>query len=368
MNFENICSNIYNTFNESTSNYKFKIIKPANENGVFTDLSEAKNAIFLAGPCPRKNYDKEDWRNEAYKILNNLAFDGVVLNPTNKYYTVTKSLKMQSDWETEAFHRASAIVFNLDKSDDHPGFTTNVEFGRYFNWPNIYVYKPKDNDSRANAYIYEMCIRYNIPIFETLEDTLAAVVKNLSAPGKTWYTSDTHFGQERTLNFSMRPFKNTDEMDLALISNWNKNIHKNDIVYFLGDFGESAKYLDGLNYKEMHFIKGNYEREKTKDVLKDIKKNYKNITIYDNDECIVESNGFKYILRHEPITGQKIEKDYICLFGHIHAGLNGVKENGINVAVDVRNYSPMSQERVDFIANAITQGYYDEQVYSAKCK
>ena len=341
------------------------VITPCFPDGTFVDLSFVKNAIFLAGPCPRNNYEK-DWRYDAYKILDTLHFDGIVLNPTNKYYgTGNCCLKDQSDWETEAMHRASAIVFNLDKSDDHPGFTTNVEFGRYFNYPNVYVCKPKGNDEKANNYIYETCIRYNIPIFETLEETLQAVVTNLSSPGTTWYTSDTHFGQERTLILSQRPFLNTTEMDLMLISNWNKSIRMNDTVFFLGDFGASADYLDGLNYKQLHFVIGNYERSNKK-LLKDITCK-PNVILYDNDECANYTNTFNYILRHEPVIGQDVKGGCVCLFGHDHAGPNGVKRNGINVSVDARQYKPMSQAQVDFIANALAKGYYDENVFSPIC-
>lgn len=366
MDFEKIYQ-----LNEAKKEHKFTLITPlvGADDKTFSDLSETKNAIFLAGPCPRKNYEREDWRNEAFKILDNLNFNGTVLNPTNKYYAKycdsANTLKNQTDWELEAMHRASVIVFNLDKSEEHPGFTTNVEFGFYSKYPSIYVYKPKDNKYGANNYIKILCEEKGIPVFETLEDTLAAAVRDLERSGKNWYISDTHFGQERTLNFSRRPYTTTKQMDLDIISNWNKRIRQSDTVYFLGDFGESASYLDGLNFKEMNFVTGNYERDKLPDVLKAIKK-YDNVKVWKNDECTVESNGFKYILRHEPVIGEKIPKDYLCIFGHIH-GRALVKENGIDVGIDAHHMCPTPQEEIDFFANAIKQNYYDENVFSSKC-
>ena len=54
-----------------------RIIKPC-ENGKlnFSSLTEdyMKNSIFLAGPCPRKNYE-DDWRFEAFDILEDIGFD-----------------------------------------------------------------------------------------------------------------------------------------------------------------------------------------------------------------------------------------------------------------------------------------------------
>ena len=45
-----------------------KILKPCEEDSKkFSSLAEdyMKNSIFLAGPCPRENYEKNDvWRKE----------------------------------------------------------------------------------------------------------------------------------------------------------------------------------------------------------------------------------------------------------------------------------------------------------------
>ena len=97
---------------------KFTEIKPllTEKQKELSDLSKVKNAIFLAGPCPRKD-SEDDWRDDkAYKILNNLEFDGTILNPTNRFFSNT-DLGKQTDWESEAMHKASAIVFSLDKSE-----------------------------------------------------------------------------------------------------------------------------------------------------------------------------------------------------------------------------------------------------------
>lgn len=55
---------------------------------------------------------------------------------------------------------------------------------------------------------------------------------------KFFFTSDTHFGEQRTLELSRRPFQNTAEMDKTIIDNWNKKVGKDDVVYHLGDFGD----------------------------------------------------------------------------------------------------------------------------------
>jgi len=350
---------------------KLNIITPQkSKTSPWTNLDNVKKAIFLAGPCPRKDYKKNDWRTKAFEILENLAFDGVVITPTNEMYNSENPdfLKNQTEWEYEAMHKASAIVFCLDRTETNPGFTSNVEIADYWRYPSIFVNIPPENTKGANKYIKLHCEKHNVPVFDTLEDTLSAVVKDLNRmESKNWYLSDTHFGQERTLTLSKRPYNSVVDMDLDIISNWNKRVRMNDVVYHLGDFGEDAHYLNCLNFGTLNFVKGNYERDgKVPKVLSDMKK-MKNVNIFDNDECKVTNGEFNYTLRHEPISGHKVGKDEFVLYGHIH-GRQLVKDNGIDVGVDAHGFSPMSQEDVNFFANALKQGFYDENVKTPTCK
>ena len=51
-----------------------------------------------------------------------------------------------------------------------------------------------------------------------------------------WFTSDTHFGHERVLGFTNRPFDNIHEMNNAYVENINKKVKQEDELYILGDF------------------------------------------------------------------------------------------------------------------------------------
>ena len=53
---------------------------------------------------------------------------------------------------------------------------------------------------------------------------------------KKFYISDTHFGHFNAIDFDHRPFKTTEEMDEALIKNWQDTVQEEDNVYILGDF------------------------------------------------------------------------------------------------------------------------------------
>lgn len=53
---------------------------------------------------------------------------------------------------------------------------------------------------------------------------------------KTFYIADLHLQHSNVIKFDKRPFTNVEEMDDALISNWNAVVDKGDHVYHLGDF------------------------------------------------------------------------------------------------------------------------------------
>lgn len=87
----------------------------------------APESIFLAGPTPREP-EVRSWRPEAVDILERLGFTGDVLIPE----PFCDDFERQVAWEKEGLDSAAAIVFWVPRDlDTLPGFTTNVEFGRY---------------------------------------------------------------------------------------------------------------------------------------------------------------------------------------------------------------------------------------------
>ena len=203
--------------------------------------------------------------------------------------------------------------------------------------------------------------------YKSLEEMLKAVIKDLDSPAQTWFTSDTHFGAKRTLELSKRPFIDTFNMDMTLISNWNKLVHKNDTVCFLGDFGEFDT-LKVLNFKKMQFVYGNYETRDLDNAIKELEK-YENIERYSNDDLVyVSPKKNEYILRHEPLNPEKehFKKNAFYAFGHIH-GRDQYKRNGIDVGMDANNYCPISSDTLDWMYDAVTK-YVDENVFTDVCK
>ncbi|MGH9119072.1 MAG: hypothetical protein ACRD0A_14675 [Acidimicrobiales bacterium] len=59
-----------------------------------------------------------------------------------------------------------------------------------------------------------------------------------------WFTADLHLGHANIIDYSRRPFDSVDEMNRALIDNWNEVVD-DDEVWMLGDFalGKIAESL-----------------------------------------------------------------------------------------------------------------------------
>ncbi|MCM3257132.1 hypothetical protein M3664_04955 [Paenibacillus lautus] len=81
-----------------------------------------------------------------------------------------------------------------------------------------------------------------------------------------FYTSDTHFCHKNIIQHENRPFNDIDEMDTALIEQWNKTIGKKDSVSHLGDFvfggiTKWEKILSQLN-GEIHLVLCNHDDKK----------------------------------------------------------------------------------------------------------
>lgn len=53
---------------------------------------------------------------------------------------------------------------------------------------------------------------------------------------KIFLTSDLHFNHDREFIYGPRGFKSVEEMNEALIKNWNGTVTNEDDVYVLGGF------------------------------------------------------------------------------------------------------------------------------------
>lgn len=177
-----------------------------------------------------------------------------------------------------------------------------------------------------------------------------------------YFTSDTHFGSERTRILSKRPFASTAKMDEEFINNWNNLVCKDDVIYHLGDFGnfENVKKLNG----KIILVLGNYEKKQIKEefnnnfeIYKDYLKSKGFYDVYENNVQLKINNRILN-LTHEPLD---CKDKMMNLFGHIHK-LQLVKTFGLNVGIDCHNYTPLNEDDVEFYLTAIEK-FYDKNVF-----
>ena len=66
---------------------------------------------------------------------------------------------------------------------------------------------------------------------------------------KTFVIADTHFGHDNICKFTredgtkLRPWNDVNEMNQALIDNWNSVVREQDMVFVLGDFTVNKKWV-----------------------------------------------------------------------------------------------------------------------------
>lgn len=83
-----------------------------------------------------------------------------------------------------------------------------------------------------------------------------------------FFTADTHFGHEGIIRMCGRPFASAEEMDEALIANWNSVVSPKDDVWHLGDFAHGAHPARILEiYRRLNgrkrLVIGNHDRKPT---------------------------------------------------------------------------------------------------------
>lgn len=147
--------------------------------------------------------------------------------------------------------------------------------------------------------------------------------------------SDTHFGHTNIIKYCDRPFATVEEMDQALIENWNSTVSKNDKVYHLGDVTMSTrklKVLEELNGNKI-LIKGNHDIFKLKyyvPYFSDIRGSHEVSNL---------------LLTHIPVSDTQKLRYGGNVHGHTH-DKNLADPWYTNVSVEQINYRPIALEEV----------------------
>ena len=166
---------------------------------------------------------------------------------------------------------------------------------------------------------------------------------------KIFFTSDTHWGHNNIIRFCNRPFFTVEEMDEALIDNWNEVVGVEDTVYHIGDMffcnaTRSAEILNHLN-GNINIVLGNHDK-----VIRANKPLQQKFSMIMDDLDEITIDNHKIVLCHYPlISWNNASRGAIMLHGHIHKTDNNYTQEGRrqwDVGVDNNFMYPVSWDTI----------------------
>lgn len=167
----------------------------------------------------------------------------------------------------------------------------------------------------------------------------------------TYFTADTHFYHSNVLQYERRPFQTVEEMNEALIRNWNAKVSPEDDIYILGDFtlkGPSPanallEQLQGRKY----LIRGNH------DGFADQKSFRQDAFVWVKDYFELCWQNQYFILCHYPLLSWNgMRQGAFHLHGHQHnkphynEGNRHDNLRRLDVGVDANGMAPVSAEEI----------------------
>lgn len=170
-----------------------------------------------------------------------------------------------------------------------------------------------------------------------------------------FFTSDTHFGHQPEFLWKPRGFSSVEEMDEAIIENWNKVVKQGDVVYHLGDTMlndnthglECFKRLNG----QIFLIYGNHDTDARKDLLFT---ELHGKVLGGWYAWLIKYNKLSIYMSHYPtLTANYDEKHFnqhvLSLHGHTHQRTNWLDPKNpflYHVGLDSHNNTPVHIDEV----------------------
>lgn len=160
-----------------------------------------------------------------------------------------------------------------------------------------------------------------------------------------YFTADTHFSHANIIKpeYADRPFETVEEMDEALIENWNDVVKRGDFCVHLGDFGyfkgdgkKMRSIFNRLNGQKRLII-GNHDGKETlalpwsrpPEHYAEMKMKTQSLVLFHYGQRVW--NKMRYGALH--------------LYGHSHDRLPALG-NSLDVGVDSWNYRPVSIDEI----------------------
>lgn len=183
----------------------------------------------------------------------------------------------------------------------------------------------------------------------------------VETPDKLFFTSDLHFNHFNICKYTHRPFASRQEMNDALIANWNAVVPKDGYVICCGDFMLNHKCDIEAYLKIMRQLNGNIVLVRGNHDIISLSIRPQENMIAVVDMAMIEVEGIKIMASHYPMLAYPADYQ---VFGHIHTlkdgtcyGIDGdvnekLRKTQYDVGVDQNDYKPISYwELVDIFRN-----------------
>lgn len=167
--------------------------------------------------------------------------------------------------------------------------------------------------------------------------------ENTSTPhvGKIYCWSDIHFGHKNIIQYTGRPFSNPEQMNAAMIANYQAIVQPDDIVIFGGDItfmktdvtNEILHSLPGYKIQ----IVGNHDIERKSGEPTKLHFDERHL-------CMVVDvdDDLQLLFTHYPLD--TVPPKCINVHGHIHQHL--ANRHNINISVEHTEYAPRPLESI----------------------
>ena len=176
-----------------------------------------------------------------------------------------------------------------------------------------------------------------------------------------FFSSDTHFNDEKNLEFDFRPFKTAKSFDKFVIRTWNRQAKKDDTIFVIGDFVDcdgdgfdgwkkALAYVNKIRAQVVLVMGNNEDRvvkfyfdnnfEKFREYC--LKLGFKDV----QKEMTISFGGQDFFLTHKPVN---FHKGIFNLFGHTHRAGGLYKPFGINVGCDLNHFRLYSEKDIEFL-------------------
>lgn len=201
-----------------------------------------------------------------------------------------------------------------------------------------------------------------------------------------WFSSDQHFYHTNVIKYCNRPYKTVEEMNEALVHNWNQVVGQDDEVYVIGDFSMAFRSVELFTHRLLgtkHLICGNHDfchpthkksrspENRQKWIDKYIECGWDSVRV---EHKMILKNGVEVKLCHLPYHDpsstyddgrftrhRPADEGHPLLCGHVHEkwktkhvgesvsmtpGCRAAGSGMVNVGVDVWDMKPVSEDQI----------------------